>query len=328
MILGLITFYGGYQLIRGELTLGTLSAITVYLGQLSGMQRFFVQFFRDLSTGLISHERLETILDAKRLRVTEDKESGKLIFTKGKIEFKDITFGYRENRMILENLNFYIEGGSAIALAGPSGCGKSTIINLLLRLYNSNSGRILLDGQDIRNLQAKSLYAQIGVALQEPYLWNDSIESNILYGNLKATRREMDRVTEAACLCELISGLKDGYRTVIGENACKISEGQKQRIAIARALIKKPKILILDEALSSVDMFTEAQIIQNLKDFLKETTLVVVSHRISAIKEMDLVYFFVDPTRMLIGPHHQLLDNPIYQKYLASLPQEQLNISC
>ncbi len=320
VILGLITFYGGYQLIKGEITLGSLSAITVYLSQLSGLQYIFVQFFRDMSIGLVSYERLETILDTGVPEIIENKNAKETMFCKGRIEFSDVTFGYKQDRIVLQNLSFCIEGGACVGLVGPSGCGKTTIINLILRLYNLTGGTILIDGFDIRAVKSKSLYSQIGVALQEPYLWNDTIENNIRYGNFGVTTAEIARVAEVACIDELINSLKDGYRAIIGENACKISEGQKQRIAIARAVIKKPKILILDEALSSVDMNTEAKIINNIKDFLKQTTLVIVSHRVSAIQKMDLVYFLAGPGRMLIDSHEGLIHNIFYQDYLASLP--------
>jgi ATP-binding cassette subfamily B protein len=322
VILGLITFYGGYQLIKGELTLGSLSAITVYLSQLSGLQSVFVNFFREMTVGLVSYERLETILSVSMPMVMKDKDAREIIFSKGKIEFNDVSFGYKQDRMILEGLSFCIEGGSSIALVGPSGCGKSTIINLILRLYDLTCGTIFIDNNDIRRVKAKSLYAQVGVALQEPYLWNDTIENNIRYGNFGVTPEEIDRAIEVACIDELVNNLKDGYRTVIGENACKISEGQKQRIAIARVVVKKPRVLVLDEGLSSVDVQTEEKIITNIKDFLKETTLIVVSHRISAIKKMDLVYFLATPQEMLIGAHRELLGATIYQRYLVSLPDE------
>jgi ATP-binding cassette subfamily B protein len=322
VIVGLITFYGGYQLIKGEMTLGTLSAITVYLTQLSGLQQVFISLFREISLGLVSYERLETILNAQVPVIIEDKNAKEILFSEGRIEFRDLTFSYKQEKIVLQNLSFCIKGASCIALVGPSGCGKSTIINLILRLYNLTSGAVLIDGRDVRSVKSKSLYAQIGVALQEPYLWNDTIENNIRYGNFGVTAAEIAKVAEVTCIDELINSLKEGYRAVIGENACKISEGQKQRIAIARAVIKKPKILILDEALSSVDMNTEAKIINNVKDFLKETTLVIVSHRISAIKKMDLVYFLAGPGEMLIGSHAELMRNVIYQRYLASLPGE------
>jgi ATP-binding cassette subfamily B protein len=322
VILGLITFYGGYQLIKGELTLGSLSAVTVYLTQLSGLQSVFVNFFREMSVGLVSYGRLETILSAAPAKARQDRAAREIIFPNGNIEFRDVTFGYKQGRMVLENMSFCIEGGSSIALAGPSGCGKSTIINLILRLYELAGGAILIDGHDVGRVKPRSLYAQIGVALQEPYLWNDTIENNIRYGDFGVAFDEIARVAEVACIDEVISNLKDGFRTVIGENACKISEGQKQRIAIARAVIKKPKILMLDEALSSVDVQTEEKIIANIKDFLRETTLIVVSHRISAIKKMDLAYFLAAPQEMLIGTHAELLGRVIYQNYLVSLPQE------
>lgn len=324
VILGLITFYGGYQLIKGELTLGSLSAITVYLTQLSGLQSIFVQFFRDMTVGLVSYERLETILNAGAPVVIEAKNAREIIFPKGRIEFRDVTFGYKQDRMILEKLSCCIKGGSCIALAGPSGCGKTTIINLILRLYNLSSGAILIDGHDLRNVKSKSLYAQIAAALQEPYLWNDTIESNIRYGDFGVTSEEIVKAAEVACIDEVINNLNDGYRTVIGENACKISEGQKQRIAIARAIVKKPKILILDEGLSSVDAQTEEKIISNIKGFLKETTLIIVSHRVSAIQRMDMVYFLATPQEMLIDAHAGLLRNIVYQRYLASLSDEKV----
>ena len=167
VILGLITFYGGYQLIKGEMTLGTLSAITVYLSQLSGLQNVFVQFFKDTSVGLVSYERLETILNMQTPEFIDFNNAKEIIFSKGKMEFKDVSFSYKQDKMVLQNLSFRIEDGSCIGLVGSSGCGKTTIINLALRLYNLTEGKIIIDDIDIKNMKSKSLYAQIGVALQD-----------------------------------------------------------------------------------------------------------------------------------------------------------------
>jgi len=328
VILGLITFYGGYQLIKGQMTLGSLSAITIYLSQLSGLQNSFAHFFQQISLGFVSCERLEVILDAKTYSVIEDRNAQEIIFSKGKIEFRNITFGYREDKMILQNLSFSIEGGSCIALVGPSGCGKTTAINSILRLYNLNNGQILIDGYDTRHIKSKSLYAQIGVVLQEPYLWNDTIENNIKYGKEKADFKEVKEAAGIACIDDFIDTLPQGYNTVTGENACKISEGQKQRLAIARAVIKKPKVLILDEALSSVDAQIEARIIDNIEHLLKNITIVVVSHRFSAIRKMGLVYFLDSPDKIDIGRHEELLKRNIkYQNYLAhQLKEEEVTV--
>ncbi len=316
IILGLITFYGGYQLIKGQMTLGSLSAITIYLSQLAGLQNSFANFFQQISLSFFSCERLDFILESQP-ELIEDKSAKEVIFFKGKIEFRNVTFGYGQDKMVLQNLSFGIEGGSCVALVGPSGCGKTTVINLILRLYNLFNGQILIDGHDTRQVKSKSLYAQIGVVLQEPYLWNDTIENNIRYGKEKADFKEVREAAGIACIDDFIDSLAQGYNTVIGENACKISEGQKQRIAIARAVIKRPKILILDEALSSVDAQIEARIIDNMMASLRDVTIIIVSHRFSAIKRTDLVFFLTSPDKIDVGTHEELLRNNIqYQNYL------------
>ena len=323
IILGPIVFYGGYQIIKGKMTLGSLSAITLYLNQLSGLQSSLAYFFQQVSLGLVSYERLDSILETKPDSI-EDKYTKEITFLKGQIEFRNVTFGYRQDKMVLQNLNFYIEGGSCIGLVGPSGCGKTTILNLILRLYKPLSGQIIIDGGNINLIKSKSLYAQIGVVLQEPYLWNDTIENNIRYGKEKADFKEVKEAAGIACIDDFIDTLAQGYNAVIGENACKISEGQKQRIAIARAVIKRPKILILDEALSSVDAQIEARIIDNMMVSLRDTTIIIVSHRFSAIKRTDLVFFLNSPDKIDMGTHEELLrDNLQYQNYLAHQLKEE-----
>ncbi|MDP2924700.1 MAG: ABC transporter ATP-binding protein [Candidatus Omnitrophota bacterium] len=297
-ILGLIVFYGGYQVIKGRMTLGSLSAISIYLSQLSGVQTMFANFIQQASSGLVSCERLDKVLEYSGGSI-ENRDAKSLEFYKGGIEFKNVVFGYNGGKKILDNVSFSIQGGSFIALTGPSGCGKTTIINLILRLYRPLSGEIFIDGNDINGIKAESLYSQIGCVLQEPYLWNDTIANNISYGKKDSCLNDIEEAAKIACADNFIQALPNGYDTVIGENACKISEGQKQRIAIARALIKKPKILILDEALSSVDMELENNIIENIKSFLKNTTLIVISHRISTVKRADIVYFISEPEEMI-----------------------------
>lgn len=317
-ILGLILFYGGYQVIRGRMTFGSLSAIVIYLSQLSGMQSSLAQFFQEVTEGLISYERVREILETPSVRI-EEGEAKEFTIPKGGIELRNVSFGY-DKYPVLDNLSFTIDGGSLAGLVGPSGCGKSTIINLILRLYNPNDGEVLIDGSSINKIKSRALYEQIGVVLQEPYLWNDSIRNNILYAKESASIAQVQEAAKIACIDDFIKGLKDGYDTIIGENACKISEGQKQRIAIARAVIKKPKILILDEALSSVDYRKEALIINNLRAFLKGATIIIVSHRISTIEKMERVYFLADSGKMEFSTHDNLMRSSAYQKYVAQSP--------
>jgi len=318
-ILGLIIFYGGYQVIKGRMTLGSLSAISIYLSQLSGIQSMFATFIQQASSGLVSCERLEKILEYP-CGMIEDKDAKSAEFHKGGVEFKNVVFGYNDGKKILDSVSFSMQGGSFVALTGPSGCGKTTGINLILRLYRPLSGEIFIDGKDINSIKADSLYSQIGCVLQEPYLWNDTIANNISYGKKDSCLNDIEEAAKAACADNFIQELPNGYDTAIGENACKISEGQKQRIAIARALIKKPKILILDEALSSVDMELENNIIESIKNFLKNTTLIVISHRMSVVKRTDIVYFMSNPGEIISGPHEELLEiSASYKKYFTEI---------
>ncbi|TAM38437.1 ABC transporter ATP-binding protein [bacterium] len=315
IILGLILFYGGYQVIIGQLTFGSLSAIIIYLSQLSGIQGSLAKFFQETTEGMISYKRVETILNAPPSAI-EVNEAREFAITRGRVELRNVSFGY-DKRMILDNLSFSVDEGSFVGLVGPSGCGKTTIINLILRLYSPIKGEILIDDCCINKIKSKTLYEQIGMVLQEPYLWNDSIKNNILYAEEGASFTQVQEAAKIACIDDFVEGLRDGYNTIIGENACKISEGQKQRIAIARAVIKKPRILILDEALSSVDCQKENLIINNLRAFLKGTTIIMVSHRVATIEKMDVVYFLADPGKMEISTHDKLISQAIYQKYVA-----------
>jgi len=291
ILLGFITFYGGYQAIKGKMSLGSLAAIMVYLGQLMGLQNNFAHFFRTIALGLVSCKRVEEILDADRAR-TNKGAGHRVNFTRGDIVFKDINFGYNKNNPILTNFNLRIEGGSYIAFAGPSGCGKTTLINLVLRLYEPWSGDIFIDGYSIKDIDTLYLKEQLGVALQEPFLLNDTVFNNIRYARENAGRDAVSKIARICCADDFILALPNGYDTVIGENACKISEGQKQRIALARALIKEPKVLMVDEAFSSVDYKTEAQIMLNIKEHCKDMAMIVVSHRQSIVGLVDKVYDF------------------------------------
>jgi ATP-binding cassette subfamily B protein len=322
IILGLIILYGGYQVIKGNMTLGSLSAISIYLAQLSNLQHSLAQLFQEMSLGGLSCRRLERLLDASA-ESAENKKAKEVIFSEGKIQLKDITFGYEKKKKVLQGLNLSVPGRTHASLVGPSGCGKTTLINLILRLYKFEKGKIFIDNSDIRDIKSKSLYGQIGLVLQEPYLWNDTIENNIRYGKNNADFAEVAEAAKFACIDNFIAGLPERYNTIIGENACKVSEGEKQRIAIARAIIKKPKILILDEAFSSIDAKIEDRVIDNIKDALSDSTIIIVSHRLSTITKMDLVYFLNRPDKIEIGIHKELLEKNVnYQNYLAHQLEE------
>lgn len=318
VISGIIALYGGYQVIKGSITLGSLTAVMIYLTQLMGLVKSIGRFYQTITVNAVSRQRLAEILDIKP--EIKDKEGARdYRILQSKIEFEDVWFGYKRGESILKDMNFSIPPRSKIALVGPSGCGKTTLISLILRLYEITNGVISIDGLDIKDIKLQSLKAQIGIALQEPLLWNDTVANNILYGAEKAGKEEMIEAAKLAEAHDFILNLPKQYDSVIGEMACKISEGQKQRIAIARAVIKRPKILVLDEAASSVDSETEDRVIDNIKREFRDSTIIVVSHRLSTVKEMDLVYFLEDPSSMQVGTYEELVvKNPRYKELFAT----------
>ncbi|MDD5195677.1 MAG: ABC transporter ATP-binding protein [Candidatus Omnitrophica bacterium] len=306
-----IFLYGGYQIVKGKATLGEITAITAYVSRPAGSLRAITAFYQSAAINKITQKRLAEILDLKpSIADTPDALDHKL---QGSVEFKDVRFWYREGKTILEGLNFMIPPASKAALVGASGRGKTTVLFLILRLYEQAQGSILFDGKDSRKIKIDSIKSQIAIALQQPFLLNDTIAYNILCGDENATLEEVRKAAELACAHEFIMNLPGGYDSVIGENACKLSEGQKQRIAIARALLKKPKILILDEAMSSLDSQTEDRIIDNIMEEFKNSTIIVVSHRLATVKKMDVIYHLNGSSQLEKGSHQELVK--FSQKY-------------
>jgi ABC-type multidrug transport system fused ATPase/permease subunit len=307
IVVGLMMLYGGVLVIRGHVTLGTWAAITVYFYQLVELQGEAGSFFETINTGFVSCQRVAGVLD-ELPEIVDIPGARDLIFEKGDIVFENVTFGYRSEHPVLKNLRFGIEAGRHIALVGPSGCGKTTLLNLLVRLYDPWSGRILIDGFDTKELRQACLKRQIGFVLQEPFLWNDTVENNIRLGRDKATSSEIAAVAKRTGVDEIVRELRDGYATVIGENAGKLSEGQKQKIAIARALIKDPRILILDEAMSMMDSASEDKILSALKKSYPSITLITVSHRLSTAMAADVVYYFAAADTMIVDQAKNLFE--------------------
>jgi len=319
-IIGIITLYGAYQVIVGSMTLGTLTAIMVYVSQLVAMQSSFIGFFQTIVLGVVSCQRLADILD-ERCQLPDTAKGGKPLFRKADIVFNRVTFGYLSDRPVLKDLCFSIENNRHVCLVGRSGCGKTTILNLMLRLYEPWDGEIAIGGYKIQDIEWEALRTQIGMALQEPFLFNDSIKNNIAFGKENAVEPEIIEAAKISLAHDFIEKIPGKYESVIGENACKLSEGQKQKIAIARAVIKKPKILILDEAMSSMDSASEESILANIKENFKEMTLITVSHRLSTVMNSDIVYFLKGPGEMVAGRYEELIvrDKDFYDLFKAQL---------
>jgi len=315
---GLIVFYGVYQLSRGALSLGTLTALTIYLAQLIAAIEAIAKFYENITINSVSCQRIAETLDISP-QIKDKPGVRDYPLLQGKIEFKGVCFGYQEDKFVLKDIDCSIPANAKIALVGQSGCGKTTLLALILRIYQLKEGAILIDGVDISDTKLEYLKAQVGIALQESFLWNDSIKNNILYPKENASLAEVMQAARLAQADDFITALPNGYDTIIGENACKISEGQKQRIAIARAIIKKPKILILDEAMSSLDSETEDKIVKNIKSAFGDSTVILVSHRLSTVKKMDLIYFLKSPFQIESASHTELIEKSSkYRELFAS----------
>lgn len=321
---GVVALYGGYQVIKGEMTLGSLSAVMIYLIQLMSITSSIAGFYENAALNSVACQRLRELLDIRPGAQCSHRNIDYHI-SQGKIEFRNVSFRYRRDTPVLEGINFSMPPCSKVALVGPSGCGKTTLLTLILRLYEPENGSILIDEMDIRDIKISSLKSCIGVALEEPFLWNDTIASNILYGAPDAGEEEMIKAAQVAEAHSFILELPDKYYSILGEGASRISEGQKQRIAIARAVIGRPKILLLDEAMSSLDSEIEDKIVDNIKNEFRNSTVIVVSHRLSTVRKMDMIYFLEAYNKISIGTHSELLAQDRYRELFASQVEETLN---
>ena len=302
--------YGGYKIISGNLTLGTLLAFQSYSAMLLGPCMSIVNANNRIQQAKVSVDRVYSLLDEKS-EITDIKDS--IILNKGnieKIEFSNVSFSYtsceKNDAYILKNLNLVFSKGSICALVGNSGCGKSTIINLLYRLWDVDSGSILIDGNNIKSVNLNSLRKHISIVTQDCIIFDATIKENICLGK-KISDEHLRLICDKVGLSEYISGLKEGINTKIGERGVKISGGQKQRIAIARTILNDSDIIVLDEATSALDNISQSNIIKNLKGYLNNKIVVIIAHRLSTIRDVDNIYVLNDGKVIDKGNHESLL---------------------
>ena len=316
----LILWYGGTLVIRGQLTLGEMVAFTAYLSQLVQPVRRLGMILPAVVQAIASGERVFEILDAQS-EVHDAPNAMTLPPVRGEIRFNNVSFAYFGRHKVLNGVSFEAQPGQVIALLGATGSGKSTIINLLPRFYDPTTGRITVDGYDIRDVTLRSLRDQIGIVLQETTLFAASIRENLAFGKPDATDAEIFAAAEAAQAHDFIQELPEGYATRVGERGVTLSGGQKQRIAIARALLKDPRILILDDALASVDTETEHLIQLALEHLMQGRTSLVIAQRLSTVRAANLVLVLEKGRIAATGTHAELLRSSglyteIYQRQL------------
>jgi ATP-binding cassette, subfamily B, bacterial len=297
---------GGWLVLRGEGTVGTLVAALQYVGGLFGPIQGLTNVYATVRRAGVSLESVSAILDAPD-PVADAPGAKDLVVPRGAVQFEGVSFDYGDGRPVLAEVSLAVAPGETVALVGPSGCGKTTLVSLLERLYAPTTGRILVDGVDVRDCTQRSLRSQIGTVMQDVHLFNDTILANITYGTGAATREQAQAAARAAHAHEFIEKLAAGYDTVVGERGAGLSGGQKQRIAIARALLKNPPILVLDEATSALDNESEALVQAALRRLTRGRTTLVVAHRLSTVVHADRIVVLRGGSVEAIGTHTELM---------------------
>ncbi|KAF9099308.1 Homocysteine S-methyltransferase 1 [Mortierella sp. AD031] len=323
-----------YEISEGILEVKHFVAFIMYLNQLYQPLNWFGSYYRMLQQNFVDMEKMMKLLDQNQ-SVQDIPGAKPLIVTSGEVVFEDVSFQYDTRQKGLSHINFTVPKGKTVALVGPTGSGKSTILRLLFRFYDVSSGRILIDGQDISQRTQASLREQIGVVPQDSVLFNDSIYYNINYGRNSATKVEVEEAAKAAQIHYKIQDFPDGYATKVGERGLRLSGGEKQRVAIARTILKNPPIVLLDEATSALDSTTEGQIQAALARMTENRTTLVVAHRLSTIVNSDLILCIKDGVIVEQGTHDQLVDQALanggegvyYEMWKQQIREEQADDS-
>ena len=311
------------EVAAGQMTLGDFTMVNAYLIQLFVPLNALGFVYREIRQSLVNVERLFGLLgDTPAIEDAPDATA--LTITAGQVEFRDVHFSYNANRPILKGVSFNIPAGHTVAVVGASGAGKSTLARLLFRFFDINSGSISIDGQDIRHITQDSLRTAIGVVPQDTVLFNDTLYNNLAYGRPSASEAEVHHAAQQAHLEGFISSLPDGYATQVGERGLKLSGGEKQRVAIARVLLKNPPLLILDEATSSLDSISEQAILDTLNAVKNQRTTLVIAHRLSTVRDANSILVMDQGEIVESGSHSELLARDGYYARLWLQQQQDL----
>lgn len=312
-IFGAVSLYGGWMVIKENLSLGSYTAVMLYLTQLGAILQSLSSNMEYFIQDAISVERFLEFADTAP-KITDSAGAVKIKSIKGEIKFSQVSFGYRDGRPIFQGLDFEMPAAEWVGVAGPSGCGKTTLINLILRLFDPSEGEIRLDGLNLKEINLRSLRERVSIATQEPFLFDLTVQENIAYGLRHASPKQIEEASRIVQLHDYIMQLPDGYNTLIGENACRLSQGYKQRVALARVILRDPDLLILDEATASIDSATEEKVFRALRQRRHGRSTIVISHRLFSIKDADRVYFLRRGEVMECGSHEELMAKSGYYR--------------
>lgn len=321
----LVVWVGGNEIIKGDMPLGDLSAFIMYITQILMALSMLAMILVESSRAITSAKRITEVLDSEVL-IKDDLDEYNTDIENGTIEFKNVNFKYYKDRQekILDNISFKINKGESVGVIGSTGCGKTTLVAMILRLYDIDSGEILIDGTDIKKYTLEQLRDSVSIVLQNNFLFSGEIKENIKWGDENATDLEIEEVSKMAQAHNFITSFPESYDTMLGQRGVNISGGQKQRLCISRALIKKSKILILDDSTSALDTVTESKIRDTFNNELKYITKIVIAQRISSVISMDKIIVMEDGKIIGIGTHNNLLENcDVYKEiYLSQLDKE------
>ncbi len=321
-----VVWFGGNQVIAGQMQVGDLTAFTTYVTQILMSLMMLAMILLQSSRALVSAKRVSEVLNAE-IDLTDDNAQRKdKIVEKGKIEFKNVSFRYyKENKeKVLEGINFVAKPGEIIGIIGSTGCGKTSLVQLIPRLYDADEGEVLVDDVNVKEYSLENLRNGVGMVLQKNVLFSGTILENLEWGDEEASKEEVQDAAQAAQADEFVKSFSDGYETELGQGGVNVSGGQKQRLCIARALLKKPKILILDDSTSAVDTATEAKIRESFSGSLKDTTKIIIAQRISSVMEADKILVMEEGKIVGMGEHKELMENcETYQEiYYSQMDKE------
>ena len=313
--LSLVSFFGAVLFLKGTISIGNISTFVLYSRRFSGPINEIANIIGELQSAFSAAERVFRLLD--ELPEPDDAENAKeLSEAQGFVELSDVHFGYVEDKEIIHGLSLEVQRGALVAIVGPTGAGKTTIVNLLMRFYDPQSGRILLDGNDIKGLTRRSLRLNYSMVLQDTWLFNGTVYENIAYGNEAAGKDDVERVCRACGIHDYIMTLPEGYDTVLEDDGSNISKGQKQLMTIARAMLLQSSLLILDEATSNVDTRTEMQIQKAMRALMADKTCFVIAHRLSTVRGADVILVVRDGEIVESGTHEGLMSGETFYRQI------------